>query len=287
MVEMKEEGMEGVEASMSAVRHVLLSPHLDDAVLSCGASIALQRAGGESVEVLTIFAGHPRLDLLSFYAAKLHEAAGNPPDMVGTRRGENEAACRVLVAVPVCLDYLDAPYRTDPANGAFLYTSDEQLMGGHLHPADFGLVDELAAAIAQHYDRFQNTLFHAPLAAGGHVDHLIVRAAALKLEQRGFAFCFYEDYPYVEQGHPLVSALARPGGRGWMAELRLVQEPHVTLKCEAIACYRSQIPVLFGDAEAMVCRVREHMILVGGGAGYAERFWVSCPSHNPVWLGGR
>ena len=281
-MEMKEEGMESVEASMSAVRHVLLSPHLDDAVLSCGASIAQQRAGGESVEVLTIFAGHPRLDLLSSYAAKLHEAAGNPPDMVGTRRGENEAACRVLGAKPVCLDYLDAPYRTDPANGAFLYTSDEQLMGGHLHPADFCLVDDLAAVIAQRYHRSASALFYAPLAAGGHVDHLIVRVAALKLEQRGFPVCFYEDYPYAEQGHALVSALARPGRRGWMAELRLVQEPHVTLKCEAIACYRSQIPVLFGDAEAMVRRVRAHMILVGGGARYAEQFWRSCPSHNLV-----
>ena len=68
--------MESVEASMSAVCHVLLSPHLDDAVLSCGANIAQQIAGSESVEVLTIFTGHPRLDLLSSYAVKLHEAAG-------------------------------------------------------------------------------------------------------------------------------------------------------------------------------------------------------------------
>lgn len=266
---------------MSTVRHVYLSPHLDDAVLSCGASIAQQTASGEPVEVLTIFAGRPPLRLLSSYAAQIHEASGDLPDMVGRRREEDEAACRILRAVPVHLDYLDAPYRTDPANGDFFYTSNEQLFGGRPHPADFGLMDDLAAAIVQRYDRLHETLFYAPLGARGHVDHQIVRAAAFKLQQRGFPLCFYEDFPHVEEGHALVSALAQSDGHGWMAEPRLLQELHVTLKCRAIACYRSQIPVLFGDPEAMGQRVRAYMTLVGGGAGYVERFWRPCPRPSP------
>jgi len=262
---------------MPTVRHVYLSPHLDDAVLSCGASIAQQAANGESVEVLTIFAGRPPLRPLSSYAAEMQEKWGNPPDPMGRRREEDEAACHMLGATTIHLDYLDAIYRTDPANGAFLYTSDEQLMGGHLHPADLGLADELTTAIAQRYGSVHDVLIYAPLSAGAHVDHQIVRATAFKLKRRGFSLCFYEDFPHAEKGHTLVSALAQPDGCAWVAELRLLQEPHVTMKCEAIACYRSQIPILFGDAEAMVQRVRAYMTLVGSGVGYAERFWRPCP----------
>src|SRR5690348_1863487 len=39
----------------SAARRVYLSPHLDDAVLSCGGTIAAQAAAGEEIVVLTLF----------------------------------------------------------------------------------------------------------------------------------------------------------------------------------------------------------------------------------------
>ena len=265
---------------MSTVHHIYLSPHLDDAVLSCGATIAQQVAGGESVKVVTIFAGCPPLQSLSPYAAQMHRRWGDESDPVGKRRREDEAACRILGAVPIHLDYLDAPCRTDPADGGFLYTSDEYLFAGRIHSADFGLVDDLATDIARRWGNDHEVLFYAPLGVGGHVDHQIVREAAFKLQRRGFSLRFYEDFPYVEDGHALVGALARPDGYAWMAELRWAQEQHVAVKCEAIACYRSQMPNLFGDTEAMARRVRAYMTLVGGER-YAERFWTGKPCSSP------
>jgi LmbE family N-acetylglucosaminyl deacetylase len=95
------------------------------------------------------------------------------------------------------------------------------------------------------------------------------------LERQGFCLRFYEDYPYVRDGHELVRALALPHPAGWAAELVVLQEPHVAAKCEAIACHASQIPVFFGDVAHMIQAVRSHMALVAGSAGFGERFWRS------------
>ena len=38
------------------LKHVYLSPHLDDAVLSCGGAIHRAGAAGEAVLVITVFA---------------------------------------------------------------------------------------------------------------------------------------------------------------------------------------------------------------------------------------
>jgi len=263
------------------VRHIYLSPHLDDAVLCCGASIAHQVTIGETVEVWTVFAGHPPTEGLSGYAQGLHEAAGNPVDLVAARLAEDEAACARLGAQPVRWDHLDAPYRVDENDGAFLYRSDEQLMGWQVHPADSGLVDDLVSAVWQRLDGGPRTQVYAPLGAGGHVDHLLVRAAALELEKRDCFLLFYEDYPYVEEGHMLVRALTLPQPWGWSADVQLLPESCVSAKCEAIACYQSQIAILFGDLEGMRRRVRSYMSLPGGAAGYGERFWKSCPAPPP------
>lgn len=267
------------------MHHVYLSPHFDDAVLSCGATIARQVAAGDHVAVLTVMAGTPSAAMLSAYAGELHAKAGNPEDMVATRRGEDEAACEVLGARPSYLAFLDAPYRFDPSSGAFLYTSDEQLLAGKIHAADLALVGELAAGIVEKMHGGRPVVY-APLGAGGHADHLMVRKAALRLQDDGFVVLFYEDFPYAEDGHSLVGALARSDecGFGWRAaDLRHSEPEHVALKCQSIAQYASQIAVLFGDAAHMNERVLAYMTRVGGERP-AERFWqaVLCPAGPDV-----
>jgi len=155
------------------MQHIYLSPHLDDAVLCCGASIAQQVSRGEGVEVWTLFAGRPPLEGLSDYAQGLHDAAGDPLDLVAERRAEDAAACARLGASPIYWDYLDAPLRREGTDGPFLYRSDEQLMGWHVHAADAGLVDDVVAAAWQRLEGGPRLQLYAPLGGGGHVDHLI------------------------------------------------------------------------------------------------------------------
>ncbi|MGH3427279.1 MAG: PIG-L family deacetylase, partial [Mycobacteriales bacterium] len=62
------------------MRRVLaISPHLDDAALSVGATLAEFSARGTDVEVLTIFAGAPH-NPLTDTARAFHAKCGLPPD---------------------------------------------------------------------------------------------------------------------------------------------------------------------------------------------------------------
>ena len=50
------------------MHHLFLSPHYDDAVYSCGGTLASLTTAGENVTVLTVCAGSPPSDELSWFA---------------------------------------------------------------------------------------------------------------------------------------------------------------------------------------------------------------------------
>ena len=74
-------------------QHVYLSPHYDDAALSCGGSIHQQVQAGELVLVITICAAPPETnEPFSPYAQAMHRVWGDPLDVVATRQAEDQAA---------------------------------------------------------------------------------------------------------------------------------------------------------------------------------------------------
>jgi LmbE family N-acetylglucosaminyl deacetylase len=94
---------------------VVVSPHLDDAVLSCSGLIA----SVPGTTVMTVFAGFP-----PGYPEVLHDgitawdkASGFRlgDDVVAIRRDEDTAALRQLGGVPLWLDFVDSQYTTEPA----------------------------------------------------------------------------------------------------------------------------------------------------------------------------
>jgi len=107
----------------------------------------------------------------------------------------------------------------------------------------------------------------APLAAGHHVDHQAVRAAA---ESLGRALFYYEDYPYAETPEKL-EAVLRDGA--WLAERVRLNDQAIRMKAKAINAYRSQISTFFEDAAEVEQRVRAYASRAGGEAGPAERLW--------------
>jgi LmbE family N-acetylglucosaminyl deacetylase len=85
-------------------RIVVLSPHLDDAVLSLGAGIAEAAAGGAHVTVVTAFAGDPaRLDDASAWDRRA--GFSSSLDALRARRDEDRRACRAIGARPVWLPF--------------------------------------------------------------------------------------------------------------------------------------------------------------------------------------
>ncbi|MBN1313176.1 MAG: PIG-L family deacetylase [Anaerolineae bacterium] len=254
--------------------HIYLSPHLDDAILSCGGLIYQQARCGETVAVITIFAASPPPDhLLSSYAQSLYErwqTSALPgldfSDPAAFRRGEDRRALAELdpaIKVIHC-DLPDCIYRTDGATGEALYTSDEALFGA-VHPADpvfSGLRDVPPLP--------KDATLYVPLAVGNHVDHQIVRSAA---EGWGFPqpqMRYYEDYPYVTYPGALKAALGDLAR--WHVTAYSLSEEALTAKTHAVAKYASQISTFWAGEEAMIAALREHAQINNG-----EKLWRRPP----------
>jgi LmbE family N-acetylglucosaminyl deacetylase len=257
------------------MRHLYLSPHLDDAVLSCGGTIHGHRAGGEPVLVVTVFAGETTAGLeLSPFALEQHEHWGDPPRPMALRRAEDAAALTLLDAEVRHLDYLDAVYRAG-ADGQWLYANEEALWG-KVHPAD-PMAGEGVEALVERLTGFISTVapvvVYAPLGVGRHVDHQIVHAAARRLLVGGCRVAFYEDYPYAEKPGAVEAALDAAGAQGWRAEAVLLDARDLIAKIAALAYYRSQICVLFEGFEAMPNRLWSFAAGRSPDNGLAEWIW--------------
>lgn len=258
-------------------RHIYLSPHLDDAALSCAGQIAQQVAAGEEVLVVTVFAGDPDLERLSPFARILHQAWEDPPAPIAARRAEDAAAMRWLGASYAHLGFLDAIYRGDPTAPPYgdLYT-----LFGPPSPLDEPLVERLVAFLEPLLCGLGPTTLYAPLAVGRHVDHQLVNAAALRLSSLEGApwLCFFEDFPYAAGLAPqhapdsVAAAQVRHGGE-WRAQ---VVPFDLAVKIEATLFYRSQIVSLFGDEASMRRAMEEYTASVAAdtAASHAERFWL-------------
>lgn len=248
---------------------IYLSPHLDDVALSCGGLIHRQVQAGTAVLVLTIFAGPPLHSELSSFAAELHAHWGHLTEPVAVRRREDKKAMRLLGADYIHLGYPDAIYRFDDTSS--LYLCDEDLFGP-LHPSDLKLVAQLTEAIMEMHSPRQSTIY-APLAVGNHVDHQLVREAALMLHRKSYPVTLYEDYPYVEVPKALTRELERIGTDRWTEEVQDFDEENLAMKIKAIAAYASQMDKLFGGTEVMAERVRDYSLALCPEERYGERYW--------------
>ncbi|MFL7793903.1 MAG: PIG-L deacetylase family protein [Anaerolineae bacterium] len=237
--------------------HIYLSPHLDDAVLSCGGRIWQQVQAGERVLVVTVFAGAPLPDKpLSPFAKVLHALWGLV-DAVAARREEDAAALALLGAEALYWPYTDCIYRQTP-DGSFPYASEEALFG-EVHLSDEALIAELTRrfqALAQE----RACTIYAPLAVGCHVDHQAVHRAADGLE----GVIYYEDYPYAEKPGATERAL---GMARWQEKVVLLTPDALEAKIAAIACYSSQFFSLgWADATEMAAAVWAFARYVGDDA---------------------
>jgi LmbE family N-acetylglucosaminyl deacetylase len=253
---------------------IYLSPHLDDAILSCGGRIWQQVQASASVLILTVFAGTPAPGTpLSPFARSLHSRWGNLVDAAAQRREEDLEALGLLGAAGKHFHYLDCIYRHTP-DGHFPYASEGALWG-EIHPAEGGLLaelaDQLSALVLSQGDiGGRVATLYAPLGVGLHVDHQIVRRAA---ELTGQTLIYYEDYPYAEDPAALQAVLAMDDVP-WRAELTPLSEEALEAKVAAIARYRSQLSTFWTDLAEMSTAIRAFANQTGGGQ-LAERYWMS------------
>ncbi|MEW6567445.1 MAG: PIG-L family deacetylase [Chloroflexota bacterium] len=234
--------------------HIYLSPHLDDAVLSCGGLIANQVAEGNGVTVLTVFAGDPGPGPLSDFAQALHQLWGGSPNLVGDRRTEDRLACGRLGASVVHMLLPDAIYRHGPDAGV-RYASEEAIFGP-LHPRDLDVLEEIHQRLSSACP--PEAVVYCPLGLGFHVDHRLTRAAA---ERLGRPLWYYQDFPYAARGGEVPAELGPPPGREHLVPL---SPEEIESWAAAIAEYRSQVPMFWSDVYALYEEIRRFHDGVGG-----------------------
>ncbi|NPV68936.1 MAG: hypothetical protein HPY64_17560 [Anaerolineae bacterium] len=254
--------------------HLFLSPHLDDAVLSCGGLIHRLVAAGERVAVHTIMAGRPPRPLpQSPILADLHARWATIGDPIDTRRREDIRALSQLGALARHAAIPDCVYRvtyTPAGEPVALYPSEESLWAA-IHPVDTAPL--LLDATPLLYP--QTDVLHIPLGAGGHVDHRLVRDWGRRLARAnpGLDVFYYEEYPYSLNQGAVEAALAAFNPPPDLAPiLHLLDDDALAAKIAAIACYESQISTFWRDATDMADAVRRDALAIGGGIP-AEREW--------------
>ncbi|HSM52028.1 MAG TPA: PIG-L family deacetylase [Thermoanaerobaculia bacterium] len=241
---------------------LVLSPHLDDAALSCGGAIARWVREGGQATVVTLFAGDDPESPRSKLEQDLARWWGLPlGSVVAHRREEDLAASAELGATPLHGPLREAPYRRDAAAGKPLFPTLASLFAASA-PEETELARELEAFLA--------TLpaaeaVWAPLGVGGHVDHRRVRAAAETAY--GPRLAYYEEYPYAARRWGAVWRVTRPR-RAWRSETVPLAESDVAARWRAIACFRSQLAALFGGADRGERALRRRIARQGG-----ERLW--------------
>lgn len=263
-------------------QHVYLSPHYDDASLSCGGAIHRHSQAGQPVLVVTVCAAPPTPgEPLSAFAQALHQQWGNPGDVVALRQAEDQASLAILGADYLRLDFSDCIYRGEPERSEWYYNSVDDLFGS-IHPGDHSLAARMASAILELVPLEAGLTLYAPLAVGHHVDHQVVNAAAWQLCQQGWRVFFYEDYPYADpdslyaaQGrtaYTLENTLVAPQNAALQPQLHSFSDDNLQAKIESVAAYRSQIQSLFGSQSAMAEQLRRCALRIGEGC-LAERVW--------------
>ena len=229
------------------MRWIYLSPHFDDAVLSCGGLIYEQTRQGNRAEIWTILAGDPPPGPLSEFARQNHALWGvaSGEQTVAMRRVEDEAAASLVGAYLLHFDIPDCIYRRSP-KGEYLYT---ETVITSLHPADRNLPKRIAAALRTKLRKDDRLV--CPLALGGHVDHVLVRQAAEALHRPLF---YYADVPYVLNNPQTLE----PAITAFESQFHQVSETSLDAWLEGVAAYRSQVDSLFKGEGTLSDAIRSY-----------------------------
>jgi LmbE family N-acetylglucosaminyl deacetylase len=205
---------------------IVISPHLDDAVMSLGATMHSLTRRGINVCVLTVFAGDPESKTRpSFWDAK--RGVATAAEATAARRSEDHAAAEILRVSTEWFPFDD---------GSYVSQRDPDAIWSQLQPA----IDGSRALLVPGW----------PLA---HPDHRWTTMLVVDRVEPTTAVAFYSELPYA--AHPLSLAKAMVRGRTspllryFLGEELQWVRTHVTrqdrrAKMRAVACYEGEVASL-------------------------------------------
>lgn len=163
---------------------VILSPHLDDAVLSLGSHIVKWQREGKKITVITIFTRFESKIKLPRYSWEYIKKSGfdSVKKFELARNKEDRLVMEGLGVRYKYWNFIDAGFRG-------WYKTKESLMGGIINYRDKKLVKNIRAKISS----IKTDLILVPFGVGGHVDHIILKEATKEIKIKNY----YLDVPYL------------------------------------------------------------------------------------------
>lgn len=274
---------------------LVVSPHLDDAVLSLGGSIAAWTAAGTRVVIASVYTTGPALESIAPSMRKFADYRA--------RCTEDDAAANVVGASVQRLDQIERAFRPPFLTGWSFFTTPSDRAGF----TGLAAVKDALAPLAE----LDPAQIIAPLGIGNHIDHVEAMVAATDwVIARGWLprLRFYEDFyalagamrakhfvartrtfrhwqsPLLRArrlgvilktiatriGGPPVETFLDPAlsGARWTCEVSRIDEP---TQLAAIECYASQTRA-FGGLAGIDRALRAYHRWYGG-----EPLWTPSP----------
>ena len=220
---------------------LVVSPHLDDAALSCAA--LLDRV--EPVDVLTVFSGLPDPPVQGFWDRLTGFA--NSAESIPVRREEDRDAFSGSNHRLHYLDLLELQYAPNPRAGAD-GRAITRAVSDWVERNGTGTV-AVPAGAGFHARRWRLIIKRLATRSHGapHPDHLLVRDAAVEAlrSARTVQLLLYEELPYAFDG-PADREIVHLAGTLSSAVIPCSVEINRDEKARRISSYRSQVPHLWG-----------------------------------------
>ena len=224
------------------MRIVYFSPHLDDAIFSCGGIIAHQVKENCQVSIWSFFTADPPSDNLTLFARILHHRWGKMGKPYSLRREEDIEACQLLSVEWKHFGFEDCIYRRYPSNNTPLVRKKADLFHPVKEPETHleGLLFEVIKRNLSPQDQIV-----LPLEAGGHIDHVLVKNVGSLFNNKKL---YYPDFPYAGKLHS-IDELNLP--KSAEASRFSLDNSDIAAWKKASATYRSQISSFWKSTEVL------------------------------------
>jgi LmbE family N-acetylglucosaminyl deacetylase len=257
----------------SGERLLILSPHLDDAVLSVGGIMERAINSGVAVIAGTIFTANANeVVAYSPRVKELHSLWGLGDNPTRARREEDIEALQSLGSEYLHGNLPDAIYRVD-SDGQALYPTTGAVFSDPSPKEEIWL--PLRRLLEEWLALVKPSIVLCPLTVGRHVDHVITAEGFRQVESADKPAVFlYEDMPYSAGFSPsalpdtVEGAISRSR---WSLRTPITIPVDTGKKVAAICKYKSQLAELFpqGQVEEEVKRYTG----LKSSAGFQERLW--------------
>ena len=182
------------------MKHIFLSPHIDDVVFSVGGYLHQLNQQSQQTEVWTIFAGqNPPRSKRTPIANEIIDRWGYGEQTTNRRIAEDQNALSVLKnKKQYYFDFLDAIYRKNDL-GENIVNGEPDFIKSFSPNQSQNIIAELISFLKPKLAKSQNASLYLPLAMGNHPDHKVLRIAidSIITQLPHIQLHYFADFPYT------------------------------------------------------------------------------------------